>query len=98
MAQADLISDRAGHGKGTSVARLSVTGGITSLAVFIVCWIGAQVPAFNPTHGFISLFTAAEVGSTAAILEGGFWSLVFGAFTAGLFGLVYNLTGPIGRR
>ena len=98
MAQAALISNRTGRAEGTSVARLSVTGGMTSLAVFVACWLGAQVPEFNPTHAYISLFTTAEVGSIAALLEGGLWSLVFGAFTVGLFGLVYNLTAPLGRR
>ena len=97
MANAALISDRTNEEARPSIARLSITGGITSLAVFIACWIGAQVPGFNPTHAFISLFTTAEVGSTTALLEGGVWSLVFGAFTVGLFGLIYNLTASIGR-
>lgn len=42
MAQAALISNRTGRAEGASVARLSVTGGITSLAVFVACWLGAQ--------------------------------------------------------
>ena len=98
MTNAALISDRANQGGGLSIVRLSTTGGITSVAVFIACWIGAQVPTSNPTHAFISLFTTAEVGSTTALVEGGAWSLVFGAFTVGLFGLIYNLTASIGRR
>jgi hypothetical protein len=98
MANSASISDRANQGGGLSIARLSITGGITTLAVFIACWIGAQVFAFNPTHAFITLFTTAKVGSTTALLEGGAWSLVFGAFTVGLFGLIYNLTASIGRR
>lgn len=98
MAQAAFVGNRASQALGTNVFRLLVTGGITSLAVFAVCWLGAQVPAFNPTHAYISLFTTAELSSVAALLEGGAWSFVFGAFAVGLFGLVYNLAAPLGRR
>ncbi len=98
MTQAALVTNRASQAKGPTVVRLFVTGGITSLAVFVACWLGAQVPAFNPTHAYISLFTTAEVGSVTALFEGGVWALVFGAFAVGLFGLVYNLAAPLGRR
>lgn len=98
MAQAALVANRASQAPGSTVVRLSVTGGITSLSVFVACWLGAQMPALNPTHAYISLFTTAEVSSVAALLAGGLWSLVFGAFAVGLFGLVYNLAAPLTRR
>jgi hypothetical protein len=46
---------------------------------------------------FISLFTAQTIDSTAALLEGSAWSLVFGAATGALVAIFYNLFN-VGRR
>lgn len=81
-----------------SVVRMLVAGGTSALAVYVACWIAAQLPASSPTHAFISLFTSAEVTSGAALVEGGVWAMVFGAFVTSIFSLIYNLTAPLTRR
>ena len=81
-----------------SVLRLLVTGAVTAAVVFVLCWLGTFVAFSSPTHAYISLFTNADVNSGAALVAGSFWSLLFGGMSAGLFGLVYNAAGSLGRR
>lgn len=78
--------------------RLAASGGLTALVLFVACWVAAQIPAFGATHAYISLFTTAEMASPTALVEGGAWSLIFGAFAAALFAVVYNITAPLARR
>lgn len=78
--------------------RLGLSGGLTALVLFVACWAAAQIPAFSPTHAYIGLFTKAEMASRTALVEGGAWSLIFGAFASALFALIYNLTAPLARR
>ena len=86
------------RGRRIGVTRLALAGGVTAALVFVICWIGALVPFPNPTHGYITLFTAADVTTVEALLEGSLWSLVFGGFTAAVFALVYNLFEGVERR
>ncbi|HEU4809274.1 MAG TPA: hypothetical protein VFS69_01320 [Sphingomicrobium sp.] len=86
------------YGRTVSVPRLSVTGGVTAAAVFILCWLGTFVPFSSPTHAYISLFTDAGVSSARALMEGGFWSLLFGLLVGAIFALVYNAAAPLSRR
>ena len=79
-----------------STPRLLVSGALTAMAIFIVCWIGTVVPFSSPTHGYISLFTTAKVNSVMALAEGSFWSMLFGGMSGGLFAVIYNSV-PIGR-
>lgn len=80
-----------------NVVRLLIAGGITAVAVFVLCWIGTFLPFSSPSHAYIGLFTTAEVNSVRALAEGSVWSLLFGALTVGLFALVYN-AAAVGRR
>jgi len=80
------------------VMRLVLTGGVTAMAIFVLCWAGTFVALTSPTHAYIGLFTAAETRSITALLEGGLWSLLFGALSGGLFALVYNLVGGLDRQ
>lgn len=79
------------------VVRVLVAGGLTALAVFIVCWLGTFIPFSSPTHAYISLFTNADVGSVEALLAGSCWSLLFGALVGGLFAAIYNATASLSR-
>ena len=81
-----------------SVVRLMVAGAVTSGVVFVLCWIGTFVPFSSPTHAYIGLFTGAETSSGQALIEGTFWSLLFGGLVAGLFALVYNVSAARARR
>ena len=81
-----------------SVMRLVVTGGVTAALVFVLCWIGTFIPIASPTHAFIGLFTPKSMSSTAALLQGTLWSLLFGALSGGLLALVYNAFAGLDRR
>lgn len=85
-------------GRAISVARLVASAGVASALIFILCWLGTFIPLSSPTHAYIGLFTTADVQSGAALVEGGLWSLLFGALTGGLFALVYNAFAGLGRR
>lgn len=79
-----------------SVGRLSVAGATTAVVVFVLCWLGMAIPLSGPTHAYVTLFTAAEPRSVAALAEGSLWSLLFGGLVSALFALVYNRV-PIRR-
>jgi hypothetical protein len=81
-----------------AVSRLLVAGGITAAAVFVVCWLGTFVPFSSPTHAFIALFTQRAAQSVAALVEGAIWALLFGAFSAALFALIYNAMASLWKR
>ena len=91
-----LIDHRSSHS--LSIARLAAATGMTAAAVLVLCWLGAFVPFFQPTHAYISLFTNAEITSGLALAEGICWSLVFGLIVGAVFALVYNAAAPLGRR
>ena len=84
--------------RGVSVIRLAVATGVALAVIFVLCWIGTFVPFGSPTHAYISLFTNADISSGAALLEGGFWSLLFGLLSGAVFALVYNATASLDRR
>jgi hypothetical protein len=86
------------HVHSLGVVRMFASGGATAAAVFVLCWLGTFIPFSSPTHAYITLFTPADVGSIQALVEGGLWSLVFGAFVGALFALIYNATRALGHR
>ena len=75
-----------------SPSRLAIAGGVTIAILFALCWLGTVVLPQGPSHMFIALFTAAPVGSLAALIVGGSTALVFGALGGGLLAWSYNLT------
>ena len=81
-----------------SVPRLAAAGGVTAAIIFILCRHGTFIAFARPTHAYIALFTRAEVNSTAALMEGSLWSLLFGVLTGALFAVVYNLFTGLERR
>ena len=80
------------------VLRLALTGGLTAAIVFLFCWLGTLVPFSSPTHAYISLFTPAEVASSAALAPGVVWSFLFGTLSGAVLAAVYNLLGSLGRK
>jgi len=78
--------------------RSMLTGGIVGLLLFIICWLAVFIPSVRATHMYIQLFTAAEIRSGAALVEGVCWSLIFGAVIGALIALVYNGLAAISRR
>lgn len=84
--------------KSISVRRLIITGGATAAAVFVLCWLGTFIPFSSPTHAYIGLFSPADVSSVGALIEGGVWSLLFGALVGAVFAVVYNATASLSRQ
>ena len=80
------------------IVQAAAAGAATLGAVYVVCWIGTQFPGLTVSHMFLALFTSAPTTSTAALLQGLFWSLVFGTFSAGGLAAFYNLFTFLGRR
>ena len=73
------------------VMRVAATLGIGEALIFFLCWLGTFIPLASPTHAYIGLFTSAPPNSVAALLEGGAWSLLFGALTGAVLATLYNL-------
>lgn len=93
----DAIQTASDHRHALSVSRLLVAGGVSAAAIFLLCWVGTFIPFSSPTHAYISLFTQADIGSVRALVEGGLWSLLFGAIVGSVFASVYNATSRLGR-
>ncbi len=81
-----------------SVVRLFAASAITATAVFVLCWLGTLIPLSGPSHAYIGLFTTADASSAGALVEGTFWSLLFGGLVGAVFGLAYRVTGSFGGR
>lgn len=63
----------------------------TLVIVFVLCALAQAVaPGLQASHMWVSLFTAAPIGSPEAWLEGGLSSLVAGFIAGWLFGAIYN--------
>lgn len=80
------------------VLRAALTGAISALVVFLLCWLGTFVPFSSPTHSYLGLFTTAEIGSGAALAGGLCWSFLFGALSGAVLATVYNLLGSLDRK
>ena len=79
------------------VVRCAAAGAVALGALFVLCWIGAALGWTNASHMYISLFTPAPVGSTAALGVGLCWSLVFGALAGALIALAFNVLAFLER-
>jgi hypothetical protein len=79
-----------------SVMRATVAGALTFGILFAGCWVGIGLH-IAVSHMFVSLFTAQPMQTTAALLDGLCWSVLFGALFGLLFSFLYNAL-PFGRR
>ena len=71
---------------------------LSTLALYVACWLGAAALNLPVTHMFIGLFTAAEITSVTALCVGGFWSFIWGGFAGLVTAVMYNLVGFVDRR
>jgi Na+-transporting NADH:ubiquinone oxidoreductase subunit NqrE len=72
--------------------------GITLVLVFIVCAIvQAIAPGVQASHMWINLFTAAEIGSASAWMQGLLSSAIAGFLGGVLFAFVYNKVSEVGK-
>lgn len=74
---------------------LGAFGVATSAALvvlFALCWlVAALLPGLEgASHGWITLFTKAPVGSVRALIEGVIWSIIFGWIIAIVMVPTYN--------
>lgn len=97
MATKSIEMPAGARGHVLSVPRVLASVGITAALVFVVCWLGTFVAFSSPTHAYIGLFTLADASSVQALVEGTVWSLLFGALSGAVFGLVYNATRALQR-
>ena len=74
-----------------SVRRLAATGAVGATLIFVLCWLGTFLPFSSPTHAFIGLFTPADMQSGRALVEGSFWSFLFGGLSGALIAAIYNM-------
>ena len=73
-----------------NVLRFALTGALTSGMLLILCWLGALLRIGPATHGYIQIFSTAEISSRLALFEGLRWSLLFGLVAGALIALAYN--------
>lgn len=97
MATKSIEISAEARGHVLSVPRVLASAGITAALVFVLCWLGTFVTFSSPTHAYIGLFTPADASSVQALVEGTVWSLLFGALSGAVFGLVYNATRALQR-
>lgn len=77
--------------------RFGISGALTLLILFSLCWLGAVIWPLGPSHMFIALFTAAPVNSLEALAVGGCAAVIFGALSGILLAWTYNLTRSFNR-
>jgi hypothetical protein len=68
----------------------AVTGALVFGVILVACWLGAVLTPMPVTHMYISMFSAAEITSSAALFAGLCWSLIFGAWAGLVLALVNN--------
>lgn len=80
------------HSNGTLSPSAAAVGlSVALVAIFIVCAVVQLVaPNIQATHGWIGLFTTAQLPSLQAWIEGILFSVVFGLIAAGIFVFGYN--------
>jgi hypothetical protein len=78
-------------------AGFRVTGALAAGIFYIICWLAAFLPIGSAPHMYIALLTNAEMTSSAALIQGLSWSIVFGLIAGSLLSLIYNILAPLER-
>ena len=61
------------------------------VVLLIICWIAAAaLPGWQLAHNWLTLFSAAEVGSMQNLIDGIVFSIAFGWITAAVMVPIYN--------
>ena len=98
MATTTSDDSRQEGGKRIGVLRLALTGGLASMAFFVLCWAGAFLPIGPATHLYLQLFTGADISTARALIEGACWAAAFGLAAGALVASIYNALGRLDRR
>ncbi len=80
------------------IARVAIASAATTVAFYVICWVGAFLPIGPATHMYLQLFTNAEVASVTALAVGLCWSLAFGLIAGTMFAVFYNLFAGFDHR
>jgi hypothetical protein len=80
-----------------SVIRFAVTGAMTLIILFVLCWLGAAIWPAAFTHAYIALFTSAPMTSWLALGQGVCSALLFGFFAGAVLAWSYNSSSRFGR-
>jgi hypothetical protein len=86
------------HSHRLGPVRLAVTGALFMGGFYILCWAGAALGIVPVSHMFLQLFSDAPMPSTAMLVEGAIWSVVFGLLAGALIALIYNALGSLDHR
>jgi hypothetical protein len=78
--------------------RLAMTGALFMGLFYILCWTGAAIGIVPVTHMYLNLFSDAQMPSTAMLLEGSAWSVLFGLLAGALIAVIYNALSALDRR
>ena len=74
-----------------NVVALGVAASAALVVLYVLCWLAAVIlPDTALSHGWMTLFTPAPVGSVRALIEGVIWSIVFGWVITSVLALIYN--------
>jgi hypothetical protein len=88
----------ASHSHRLGVLRFATTGALFLGVFYILCWSGAALGIVPVSHMYLQLFSNAPMPSTAMLIEGAIWSVVFGLLAGALIALLYNALGRLDRR
>ena len=78
--------------------RPAMTGALFMGIFYILCWSGAALGIVPVSHLYLQLFSDAPMPSTAMLVEGAIWSVVFGLVAGALIALLYNALHGLDRR
>ena len=80
-----------------NVLRVTMATSLAAIVFLLLCWIGARIGFGPATHGYISMFSDADVTSLPALLLGICWSFFGGAVIGAIYALIYNALAPLER-
>lgn len=80
-----------------NVLLVALTTSLAIVAFVLICWIGVRLGLGPGTHMFISVFSDADVGSTAALIAAISWSFFGGGLIGAIFALIYNALAGLNR-
>lgn len=74
-----------------NILALGIAASVTLALIYVVCAVVAMaVPSLAFAHVWLTLFSAAPIGSVQGLVEGTIWSVVAGWVAAVILGWVYN--------
>jgi hypothetical protein len=77
--------------KPINIFALGVAASATLVVLYVMCAVVAMiVPGLALAHGWLTLFSAAPIGSLRGLVEGVIFSVLFGWVIAAVLGYTYN--------